>query len=394
MASSSTARARRREERRKKRLHAERQRRDGSPTEEAPPPKSKLREWFDALVFAFVVMLIVRTLFFDLFKIPTPSMEKNLLVGDFLFVSKLHYGTRLPMGICVPFTDLCVPGVRFPYTRIPGFSEVQRGDAMVFNYPPEDKMVDRKTHYIKRVIGMPGETIEVRDKLVHVDGTPLPLADGMQQNWKVLKENPRVLLSEARLAAVGARELRLEQQYPNGLLYTTRDQYERLALVQGTTAAVQSLQELPYVQAVEPAVAAPHPYYSAHLYPPGRGFTPDNYGPVRIPAAGLTVSLDEETWPLYEPVIRHYEGHTTREVAPGVYEIDGAPATSYTFAQDYFFVMGDNRDNSEDSRFWGFVPMDHVVGKAILIYFSKEPTSFVPRFSRFFKPIQSTASAN
>ena len=411
LASSQTTRAARREKRRKERLKAKRQD-AGAQNGDAPAakgkPKGKVREWLDALVFAFVVMLIVRTLFFDLFQIPTPSMEKNLLVGDYLFVSKLHYGTRLPMGICVPFTDKCIPGIKFPYTRLPGFSEVERFDAVVFNWPVDDlpqydrevqqgleepdfdELVDRKTHYIKRVIGMPGETVEIRDKVVYADGEVLPLLEGMQYNWKVTKESPMVQFSRARLDALDAEQLAFQEHYPeSGLKDVEPQAYPELALVRGTEAAAEQLKELPYVTDVEPAVAAPSLGYSYMLYPHDRENTPDNYGPVTIPAAGTTVELTEENWPVYEPVIRRYEGHTTNRVAEGTYEIDGQPAASYTFEQDYYWVMGDNRDNSEDSRFWGFVPMDHVVGKAILIYFSKEPGSFlVPRFERLFKVIR------
>ncbi len=131
---------------------------------DAPVQKSWQREWAEALIFALVVMLIVRTFIFDLFKIPTPSMEKSLLVGDHLFVSKLNYGTRLPKTLGVPFTQIHWPGVEFPHFRFPGFSEVKRGDAIVFNYPVENKPIDRKMHYIKRVVGLPGETVALREK--------------------------------------------------------------------------------------------------------------------------------------------------------------------------------------------------------------------------------------
>lgn len=337
-------------------------------------PKSKLREWTDAIIFALVVMLIVRTLLFDLFRIPTPSMEKSLLVGDYLFVSKLHYGTRTPMTIGVPFTQIYLGGVRLPNTRLPGFSEVERGDAVVFNFPPEDKPVDRKMHYIKRVVGMPGERLEVIDKVVHVDGDALPLLPGMQQYWNVHKKDPRVALSGSTLRDLGVSDVQ----------GTSNPSVVR---VLSTRAAVDEIESWPWVERIEPYIAPENVGYSALMFPPERGYTPDNYGPVHIPTEGETINLDAQSWAMFEPVITRYEGHSGRLLDDGGFEIDGERVQTYTFKQDYFFVMGDNRDNSEDSRFWGFVPMNHIVGKAILIYFSWDGEAMLPRFGRIFNTI-------
>lgn len=361
------------EQRRKARQRVEARQSGGDTAPRPPKQKSKVREWADALIFALVVMLIVRTLIFDLFRIPTPSMEKSLLIGDYLFVSKLHYGTRTPMTIGIPFTQIYLKGVRLPHTRLPGFSSVQRGDAVVFNYPAEDKPVDRKMHYIKRVVGLPGETLEVRDKTVFVDGQALPLRPTMQQLWSVYKNDARVRLSEARLAALGIEEVR-----------PTSD--PTLVVMQATPEAAEAVKSWPYVARVEPYVAPANAGYGNLMYPAGRNYTPDNYGPVAIPAEGGTVALTEATWPVYAPVISRYEGHTV-EQRDGQFYIDGQAATQYTFAQDYYFMMGDNRDNSEDSRFWGFVPMNHIVGKAVLIYFSWDGEAHLPRFGRLFKLI-------
>ncbi len=346
----------------------------GKDDPKAKKPKSKLREWTDALIFAVVVMLIVRTLLFDLFRIPTPSMEKNLLVGDYLFVSKLHYGTRTPMTLGIPFTQIYFKNLTLPHTRLPGFTTVQRFDAIVFNWPAEDKPVDRKMHYIKRVIGLPGETIEVRNKFVHVNGEPVPLQPGMQQQWDVYKKDQRVRLSESRLRQLGVNE------------YTPTANPNVLRVV-ATPEAVAEIRTWSYVERVEPYIAPADAGYSALMYPPNQSFTPDNYGPVTLPQKGQTVTLTPENWPVYEPVLRRYEGHTTAALDDGGFEIDGQRTATYTFAQDYFFVMGDNRDNSEDSRFWGFVPMNHIVGKAVLIYFSWDAEEGLPRFSRLFNLI-------
>ena len=334
---------------------------NGKGKDAAPPKKqkSKLREWVDALLFAVIVMLIVRTLFFDLFRIPTPSMENNLLIGDYLFVSKLHYGTRTPMTLGIPFTQISLKGLELPWTRLPGFSEVKRDDAIVFNWPDDqvNKSIDRKTHYIKRVVGLPGETLEIREKIVHINGEAFPIQEGMQQHWYVYKKDQRVRLSKARLRTLGIKEVDA----------TANPSIERIL---ATAEAVEQIRAWPYIDRVEPSIVRSDAIYNKPLYPAGRRYTHDIYGPVTIPKKDQQVTLTAENWPVYEPVISRYEGHTTRVRPDGGFEIDGQPATTYTFAQDYFFVMGDNRDNSEDSRFWGFVPMDHVVGKAVLIYFS------------------------
>lgn len=367
------SRAESRREERKQRKSA--RTKEGS--KESTPQKGKIREWLDAMVFAVVVMVILRTLLFDLFRIPTPSMEKNLLVGDYLFVSKLHYGTRTPMTLGIPFTQIYLPGLTFPWTRFPGFSEVKRGDAVVFNWPDDQvDVIERRMHYIKRIMGLPGETISVEDKQVMVDGEAIPLQSGMQQYWKIYKSDPRVQLNRSALEELGIREV-----------LPTADQ----GVVQliATEEAASTIASWPWVELVEPAVVTSNSVYDNAMYPRGFaiGQTPDNYGPVRIPGEGMTFQLTEENWPVYEPVISRYEGRATDRSPDGAFLIDGSPVTEYTFAQDYYFAMGDNRDNSEDSRFWGFVPMDHIVGKALLVYFSWDQDSMLPRFGRLFHVI-------
>ena len=340
-------------------------------------PKSALREWTDAFVFILVIMVIVRTLFFDLFRIPTPSMEKSLLVGDYLFVSKVHYGTRTPLTLGIPFTPIYVRDFQLPNTRFPGFTQVKRGDAIVFNFPPDDQLIDRKTHYIKRVVGMPGERLEIVDKEVRADGAVVPLGETMQQYWDVRKSDPRMQLSGAALRDLGVSDFQ-----------TTEDM--SVVRVQATPGAAEAIEAWSWIDRVEPSIVRDGAagYYNRAMHPSGRGYTPDNFGPITIPAEGRSIALTEANWPLYGPVIARYEGHAVRQTSDGGFEVDGEPVTSWTFRQDYYFVMGDNRDNSEDSRFWGFVPMDHIVGKAVLIYFSWDKEAVLPRFGRFFHVIR------
>lgn len=302
-------------------------------------------------------------------------MEKNLLVGDFLLVSKLHYGTRLPMTLGVPFTDIYIPGLVLPPFRLPGFTEVKRGDSFVFNYPPDEAPVDRKTHYIKRAMGIPGDTLSVVDKVVTINGTAYPLDPGMQQEWIVDKTSPEVRLPGPRL-----RDLGVEQVVP---IPNT----SRVLIRYATTDAINEIASWPYVRSVEPFVEPPGVRNGSSTYPPGSHWSRDEYGPVVIPKAGLTVDLNENTWAEYSPVIERYEGHEIEATSDGRYRIDGQFVDSYTFGQNYYFAMGDNRDNSLDSRFWGFVPQDHVVGKAFLIYFSWDADNGFPRFGRIFNLI-------
>jgi len=351
---------------------------DRKQTRNDRPEKSSARQWAEALGFAVIVVLVLRTFLFDLYSIPTPSMERNLLVGDYLFVSKVHYGPRMPMSVGIPFvTTWSVPGVSFPYIRLPGFGEVERGDAIVFNYPSADgpnadAPVDRRLHYIKRVIGLPGDSVGVRDKVVHIDGRPLPLGTGMQQQWLVVKENARYQLPRPR-----REELNISSIQPTSDARTVR--------MVATPAAIQSISQLPWIESVRPEIAQNS---RGNLYPGNRGYTRDNYGPISVPGQGTTVTLTSRNWPVYEPVITRYEGRSAQQMTDSTFAIDGEETTTYTFEQDYYFVMGDNRDDSLDSRFWGFVPMDHVVGKAIITYFSRRPGSVIPRFSRILRPIQ------
>ena len=341
-------------------------------------PKSALREWTDAFVFILVIMVIVRTLFFDLFRIPTPSMEKSLLVGDYLFVSKVHYGTRTPLTLGIPFTPIYIRDFQLPNTRFPGFTQVKRGDAIVFNFPPDDQLIDRKTHYIKRVVGMPGERLEIVDKEVRADGAVIPLGETMQQYWDVRKSDPRMQLSGAALRDLGVSNLWADADT------------SVVVRVQATPGAAEAIEAWSGIDRVEPTIIrdGADGYYNRTMHPSGRGYTPDNFGPITIPAEGRSIALTEANWPLYGPVIARYEGHAVRQTSDGGFEVDGEPVTSWTFRQDYYFVMGDNRDNSEDSRFWGFVPMDHIVGKAVLIYFSWNKEAWLPRFGRFFHVIR------
>ena len=340
-----------------------------------------MRQWIEAVVFALVIMLFIRTFFVDQFRIPSPSMEKSLLVGDYLFVSKVHYGPRLPMSLCVPYTKWCWPSAVFPYVRLPGFDDVDREDEIVFNYPPAEAPIDQKVHYIKRVMGLPGEALRIKDKVVYTGGERHELLPTMQQLWTVYKTDPGYRFSQAQLNELGVE-----------VVLPTSD--PAVVRIQATRSAAEAIRSWSWVERVEPSIAQggqQRGYGRPELFPEGSDYTRDNYGPVTIPAEGMTVQLTEKTWPVYRRVIDEYEERAARRIGPGRYEIDGEVTDTYTFRQDYYFVMGDNRDDSQDSRFWGFVPMDHIVGKAVMVYFSwDEEAGWIgfPRFSRIFHLVE------
>lgn len=302
-------------------------------------------------------------------------MEDTLLVGDFLLVSKLHYGPRTPMTVGVPLTDIYVRGVTLPYLRLPGFTEVSQGDIVVFNWPVENVPVDRKTHYIKRTVGLPGDTLEVREKRLFVNGERGPQSPTMQWEWRVEKEED-VVLPVTRLRSLGIEDWVNSAESPNSV---------RMVMTDGSARTVAAW---PYIESVEPAIANNPSAYRGEIYPGGSGYTPDDYGPVHVPAQGETVRLTSENWPVYEPVITRFEGRQAERLGDERFAVDGEATETYTFEQDYYFMMGDNRDRSQDSRFWGFVPESHIVGKAFVIYFSWDSEENIPRFGRLLNLIE------
>ncbi len=335
-----------------------------------------LREWLVVLAVSVVAALFLRAFCFQAFRIPTPSMEKSLLAGDFVIVSKLHYGPRLPRSLGIPLTNWYLDGVTLPDVRLPGFSTLHRGDVVVFNYPPENGPIDRKTHYIKRLVGLPGDTLAIVRKQVYVNGAPLPSYPGLQQRWVASSRSATFPIDELR--ARGGEVLSIRRAPRRG----ARIAFEATEEVAREVAAWEA------VASVEPLLATTRDGMQPRTYPPGAGFTPDFYGPVYIPSRGDTLRLTDRTWSLYGPIIYRYEGHEARRLPDGRFEVDGAITDRYVVEQDYFFVLGDNRDNSQDSRYWGFVPMDHLVGKAVLIYFSWDLEQHRPRFDRLFRAVR------
>ncbi|MEN7550660.1 signal peptidase I [Rapidithrix thailandica] len=331
------------------------------------PKKSVVREWADAIVFAVIAATIIRWLFIEAFTIPTPSMEKSLLVGDFLFVSKIHYGPRTPKTpLQVPLTHQKIWGtdipsyldwIELPQFRLPGFSSVENNDVVVFNYPAESgHPTDLKTNYIKRCIGIGGDTLEIKNQQVFINGQAQAAPEHMQSSYFVTADNG---ISDRVLHKYDITDY---DNYGNGLV------------VQTTPKNVETLQGLNFVKKVEP-IEYPKSSESSNIFPQSKRFdwSLDNFGPLYIPKEGDQISINEENLILYKTAILEYEGNKNAEIKDGKLFIDGNQVSEYTFKQNYYFMMGDNRHNSQDSRIWGFVPEDHILGKGLLIWWSIDP---------------------
>lgn len=369
-------------------------------TKEDNPRKKKTRsrEWLDAIVFAVVAATIIRVFFIEAYTIPTGSMERSLLIGDFLFVSKVNYGARIPMTpIAFPFAHHTMPltgtkaywdGVQWKYRRLPGLSDIKRNDVVVFNYPQGDTValeqqdidyyqmvrsegwkeintrytvvsrpVDKRENYIKRCIGIAGDTVSMKAGLVYVNGKPEKLKPTGQFSYEVTFKTPDV--NPAVFEDIG---FNISNDI-NSVDPTT-------CYFNGSELMMDQVRKLDFVKSVK-ELSKPEGQREADIFPfdKNRNWNVDNFGPIVIPKKGWTVKLDSVNMPLYERSIRIYEGNKLERSGNG-WLINGKPADTYTFKMDYYWMMGDNRHNSLDSRYWGFVPEDHIVGKALFIWMS------------------------
>nr|WP_121271018.1 signal peptidase I [Pedobacter schmidteae] len=381
--------------------------------------KTRTREWVDAIIFAVVAATIIRVFFIEAYTIPTASMERSLLVGDFLFVSKVNYGARIPMTpIAFPFAHHTMPitgtkaywdGVQWKFRRLPGLSDIKRNDVVVFNYPQGDTValeqqdvdyyqmvraegwaainsrytivsrpVDKRENYIKRCIGIAGDTITMSRGLVSVNGKPEKLKTSGQISYEVTFKTPDVNPAVFEDLGFNISDDIRGTMTPN--VYTFN----------GTEEMMNKVKKLDFIQSVKEFTALPGEREGDIFpYDKNRNWNVDNFGPIIIPKKGWTVKLDSVTMPLYERSIRIYEGNKLEKSGNG-WLINGKPADSYTFKMDYYWMMGDNRHRSADSRYWGFVPEDHIVGKALFIWMSYDTNgSFFSkiRWSRLLRGI-------
>ena len=376
-----------------------------------PFAKSVGREWFESIVFAVFAAAFIRMFFVEAYVIPTPSMEGSLLVGDFLFVSKSSYGIRTPQTVAmVPLLHNRVPILgtesylkkpSLPYFRLPALREIKRDDPIVFNWPVGDSVYitnkrsytvgqvnrqkeqylasdpelrkkvaskdyvvrpnDKKDHYIKRCIGSPGDSIQIIDRQVYINGQPGKVPEFVQYYY--LTNLNGTTINKRDLVNIGLSQSDYNIE-PSGRAFMVLSEEEKNKL----KAIDSKINFTPYNFPSRPGELFPFdPSITS-------GWSVDNYGPIWIPKKGATIDINVDNLPLYRRVINSYEKNTLEVKGSDIY-INGVATNKYTFEQDYYWAMGDNRHNSEDSRMWGYVPHDHMVGKPLVIWFSTKDGS-------------------
>ena len=400
-------------------------------------PRTAFGEWVSSIAFAIIAATLVHTYVMQPYTIPTSSLEKTLLVGDYLFVSKFHYGARVPTTtIATPMLHDSIPTAiisekntksylnkpLLPYLRIPGFQKIKRNDIVVFNWPVDTlvhwmdpskgtdfKPLDKKTNYVKRCVGIAGDTLEVRDGYVYINGKQNILPDRAKLQFynrvysekglstqKLLrytdKEFERKFIINFTSQNQFEKVMRYATNNPekikdNQFIITTSDEGIPQWIINGYRLDIKEISTKIRKANITDEIAAklrkdsevdsvvkvinPKGNKGNNMFPQGTNLSwnTDNYGPIYIPKKGTTVPLNMNSIPFYERIIEDYENNQLEVIGEHIF-VNGKKSTSYTFKQDYYWMMGDNRQNSLDARSWGYVPFDHVVGKPVLIWFS------------------------
>jgi signal peptidase I len=344
-------------------------------------PTNKTADTVSSLLFAIVVATLVHTYVMQPYTIPTSSLEKSLLVGDFLFVSKFHYGARTPMTpIAAPMVHDTLPLLNIksyskypqvPYFRFFAMQEVNRTDIVVFNWPADtlfnmykvadkryDKPIDKKTNYVKRCVGIPGDSLSIKDGIVYINGKILPMPERSKPQYSYTVTTDGNGFDQTYIT----KELNIT----DGVYQSTQNTFYFRAL---TEESANRLRLNPIVKSVIRNIS--HEAEAA-IFPYNTKWNLDNLGPIYIPKKGVTVALNTESLPFYKTIIREYEKNDLK-VTDDEIRINGQIATTYTFKQDYYWMMGDNRHNSLDARYFGYTPEDHIVGKPVFIWMSLDP---------------------
>lgn len=391
--------------------------------------KSAWREWVDAAVFAIIAATLIRTFIFEAYTIPSGSMEKTLLVNDFLFVSKLSYGPRIPnTPLSIPFIHNYIPGTRaksyselikIPYTRWFA-APVKRNDVVVFNFPAGDTVVnldgesgqsfhpyyqylrelgnfdeakgraaifndpdgyplaihpaDKTDNYIKRCVGIAGDTLQIKAGQVFINGAAAELPPKSEVTYTV-ETNGQPLNDEVML-----EEYNVDMSNPQEYNAKGNNTYELLL----TADAAEKMKKSGFAKSITPIIAPFFNEVQMSLFVLKRKWSIDNYGPIWIPKKGASLKIDSSNYDIYERAIRVYEKNDFYK-KDGKYYLNGKETDTYTFKMDYYWMMGDNRHGSQDSRYWGFVPEDRIVGKAWMIWFSWDKG---PRWNRLFRIVK------
>jgi signal peptidase I len=341
---------------------------------QAKPDNHMIYEWSDALWFATLAATVIRSYFIEAYTIPTSSMEKSLLVGDFLFVSKFHYGTRLPVTpLAFPFAHNVMPltdstpsylsFMKMPYKRLPSLQEIKNNDVVVFNYPYEDgRPFDKKENYIKRCLAIGGDSIKVIDGQVFINNVAAENPPKMQFKYYV-KFNENGFWSEKTFQSMLRRyDISEGENLPHG----------NLDFAFPLSASNKLLMEKEDGVLKVDSLFSREGEYQDYIFPHNSTlpWSVDFYGPLYVPKAGDVITLNEVNYSIYERAIRVYENNPNFKMENGKFYLGSDQITSYTFKYNYYFMMGDNRHNSADSRFWGFVPETNVVGKALFVWMS------------------------
>jgi signal peptidase I len=344
-------------------------------------PTNKTADTVSSLLFAIVVATLVHTYVMQPYTIPTSSLEKSLLVGDFLFVSKFHYGARTPMTpIAAPMVHDTLPLLNIksyskypqvPYFRFFAMQEVNRTDIVVFNWPADtlfnmykvadkryDKPIDKKTNYVKRCVGIPGDSLSIKDGIVYINGKILPMPERSKPQYSYTVTTDGNGFDQTYIT----KELNIT----DGVYQSTQNTFYFRAL---TEESANRLRLNPIVKSVIRNIS--HEAEAA-IFPYNTKWNLDNLGPIYIPKKGVTVALNTESLPFYKTIIREYEKNDLKVKGDEI-RINGQIATTYTFKQDYYWMMGDNRHNSLDARYFGYTPEDHIVGKPVFIWMSLDP---------------------
>jgi signal peptidase I len=358
-------------------------------------PRTAAGEWTSSILFAIIAATIVHTYVMQPFIIPTPSLEKTLLTGDFLFVSKFHYGPRFPMTpVAAPMVHDTIPVVgiksyldrpQLPYLRLPGLSKVERSDIVVFNWPVDTvntypyndgkyhyKPIDKKSNYVKRCVGIPGDTLSIIAGKVHINGKPLELPERAKIQHSYIFETKGEQYTDEQMLSFG-----ITDGYQQGQLI--EKDVPGMTVKAATEEAVAQLVATGNIVSTEQVVFSDGGSQRYFPYDGMVGNDYDNFKPFLIPEKGMTTPITFKNIDFYSRIIEVYEGSemeisNTIDLRGNSVYLNGKPLMEYTFLQDYYWLMGDNRHNSEDSRIWGYVPESHVVGKPVFVWMSIDQT--------------------